>query len=235
MPLPNEFIPVAEETGLIVPLDQGVLETACQQMGIWQARFIDDPPLVISVNLSARRFLQSDLLQQCRTVLYATQLSHNSLNLEVTESAMMSNPEAAIDLMHQLKSLGIKIALDDFGTGYSSLSYLHRFPLDSLKIDRSFVSRMMEDDAMIHTILTLGRDLGLKVVAEGVETIEQVTKLQELGCEFAQGYYFSIPINALEATDLLAAGHHWSAPSKIDPSNRWSVMANPMRIIGNSG
>jgi predicted signal transduction protein with EAL and GGDEF domain len=234
MPLPNEFIPVAEETGLIVPLDQGVLETACQQMGIWQARFMDDPPLLISVNLSARRFLQSDLLQQCRAVLYETQLSHNSLNLEVTESAMMSNPEAAIDLMHQLKSLGIKIALDDFGTGYSSLSYLHRFPLDTLKIDRSFVSRMMEDDAMIHTILTLGRDLGLKVVAEGVETIEQVTKLQELGCEFAQGYYFSVPINAQEATDLLAAEQHWPASSKIEHSSRWSVMTNPMRFIANS-
>ncbi len=202
---PNEFIPVAEETGLIVPIGQWVLQEACQQARIWQARFENDPPLVISVNLSARQFLQPDLIQQCRRVLDETKLSHSSLNLEVTESAMMPDPESAIDLMGQLKSLGIKLALDDFGTGYSSLSYLHRFPLDSLKIDRSFVSRLMEDDEIVRAIVTLGRNLGIKVIAEGVETIEQVEKLRELGCEFAQGYYFSVPVKAQEATDLLAA------------------------------
>lgn len=226
---PKEFIPVAEETGLIVPLGQWVLETACQQMRIWQTRFLDDPPLLISVNLSARHFLQSDLVQQCRAVLYETQLSHSSLNIEVTESAMMPDPESAIELMHQLKDLGIKIALDDFGTGYSSLSYLHRFPLDSLKIDRAFVSRIMEDDEIIRTILTLGRNLGLKVIAEGVETVEQVMKLQELGCEFAQGYYFSVPVNAQEATDLLAARHHWPT-SKPGKDDHWPVTVSPMRI-----
>ncbi len=228
---PNEFIPAAEETGLIVPLGQWVLETACQQMRIWQARFSNDPPLLISVNLSARHFLQSDLLQQCRAVLYETQLSNSSLNLEVTESAMMPDPESAIDLMYQLKSLGIKIALDDFGTGYSSLSYLHRFPLDSLKIDRSFVSRMLDDDEIVRTIITLGRNLGLKVIAEGVETIEQVIKLQELGCSFAQGYYFSVPINAQEATDLLAAEHHRSSDEKPEHCDRWSIVPGSMRHI----
>jgi diguanylate cyclase (GGDEF)-like protein/PAS domain S-box-containing protein len=219
---PNEFIPVAEETGLIVPIGQWVLKEACQQARIWQARFTDEPPLLISVNLSARHFLQPDLIQQCRQVLDETQLSHSSLNLEVTESAMMPDPESAIDLMGQLKSLGIKLALDDFGTGYSSLSYLHRFPLDSLKIDRSFVSRLMDDDEIVRAIITLGRNLGLKVIAEGVETIEQIAKLRELGCEFAQGYYFSVPVNAQEATDLLAAQHcrltstieKWSIPVK---------------------
>ncbi len=202
---PNEFIPVAEETGLIVPLGQWVLKTSCQQARIWQARFESGPPLLISVNLSARHFLQPDLVQQCREVLDETQLSHSSLNLEVTESAMMPDPESAIDLMGQLKSLGIKLALDDFGTGYSSLSYLHRFPLDSLKIDRSFVSHMMEDDEIVRAIITLGRNLGLKVIAEGVETIDQIKKLKDLGCEYAQGYYFSVPVNAQEATDLLTA------------------------------
>jgi diguanylate cyclase (GGDEF)-like protein/PAS domain S-box-containing protein len=226
---PTEFIPVAEETGLIVPLGQWILETACQQMRIWQTRFVDDPPLLISVNLSARHFLQSDLVQQCRAVLYETQLSNSSLNIEVTESAMMPDPEAAIELMHQLKDLGIKIALDDFGTGYSSLSYLHRFPLDSLKIDRAFVSRVMEDDEIIRTILTLGRNLGLKVIAEGVETLEQVLKLQELGCEYAQGYYFSVPVNAQEATDLLAARHHWPI-SQPGFGDHWHVSATPMRL-----
>lgn len=227
---PGEFITMAEETGLIVPLGQWVLETACQQMRIWQARFTEDPPLSINVNLSARHFLQSDLLQQCRAILYETQLSNSSLNLEVTESAMMPDPEAAIDLMVQLKELGIKIALDDFGTGYSSLSYLHRFPLDSLKIDRSFVSRIMEDDEIVRTILTLGRNLGLRVVAEGVETLDQVKKLQDLGCEYAQGYYFSVPVTAQEATDLLAAEQH-DAASKGGPADRWSIVVNSMRRL----
>jgi len=208
---PKEFIPIAEETGLIVPLGEWVLETACQQMRIWQMRFLDDPPLLISINLSARHFLQSDLVKRCREVLYQTQLSRSSLNIEVTENAIMPNPESAIELMQQLKSLGVQIALDDFGTGYSSLSYLHRFPLDSLKIDRAFVSRIMQDDDIIRTIIALGRNLGLKVVAEGVETAEQAAKLQELGCEFAQGFYFSVPVNAQETTDLLAARHCWPA------------------------
>jgi diguanylate cyclase (GGDEF)-like protein/PAS domain S-box-containing protein len=205
---PGEFIPVAEETGLIVPLGQWVLETAAQQMRIWQSRFPKDPPLLISVNLSARHFLQPELLEQCRAMLEKTQLSHSSLNLEVTESAMMPDPESAIEVMGQLKSLGIKIAMDDFGTGYSSLSYLHRFPLDSLKIDRSFVSRMMEDDEIVRTIITLGRNLGLTVIAEGVETADQAARLRELGCEFAQGYLFSVPVNAQQVTDLLTAQNH---------------------------
>jgi diguanylate cyclase (GGDEF)-like protein/PAS domain S-box-containing protein len=232
---PGEFIPVAEETGLIVPLGQFVLQSACQQMRIWQARFQNDPPLLISVNLSARHFLQSDLVQQCRVVLYETQLSHSSLSLEVTESAMMPDPENAIELMNQLKALGIKISLDDFGTGYSSLSYLHRFPLDSLKIDRSFVARIMEDDEIVRTIITLGRNLGLRVIAEGVETAEQVTKLRNLGCEFGQGFHFSVPVNAREATDLLAEEHHWSDPSQKGHIDRWAVQAELLHGIANIG
>ena len=118
---------------------------------------------------------------------------------------MMSDPETAINTMSQLKDLGVKIALDDFGTGYSSLSYLHRFPLDSLKIDRSFVARMMEDDEIVHSIITVGRNLGIQVIAEGVETVEQLEKLRQMGCEYAQGYIFSVPVKASEATDMLAA------------------------------
>ncbi len=232
---PGEFIPVAEETGLIVPLGQYVLKSACQQMRIWQTRYHHEPPLFVSVNLSARHFLQSDLVQQCRAVLYETQLSNSSLSLEVTESAMMPDPETAIELMNQLKALGIKISLDDFGTGYSSLSYLHRFPLDSLKIDRSFVSRIMEDDEIVRTIITLGRNLGLRVIAEGVETMEQVAKLRELGCEFGQGYCFSVPVNAQEATDLLAEEHHWSDFSKKRHIDRWAVQAELLHGVANLG
>jgi EAL domain-containing protein (putative c-di-GMP-specific phosphodiesterase class I) len=227
---PNEFIPVAEETGLIVQLGKQVLETACHQMRLWQTRFSEDPPLLISVNLSARDFLQSDLMDQCRAILDETQLCQSSLSIEVTESVMMPDPESAIKLMNQLKTLGIKIALDDFGTGYSSLSYLHRFPLDSLKIDREFVSRVFEDDEIVRTIITLGRNLGLKVIAEGIETAEHVAKLQELGCEFGQGYYFSVPVNAQEATDLLAAQHHWTGVPKFDYDKRL-ISSEAQRII----
>jgi diguanylate cyclase (GGDEF)-like protein/PAS domain S-box-containing protein len=208
--LPSEFIPVAEEIGLIIPLGQWVLETAARQTRIWRSRFPENPPL-ISVNLSARQFLQPDLFEQCRGLLEEMQPSNSRLCIEVTESAMMPDPESAIQVMHKLKSLGMRIALDDFGTGYSSLSYLHQFPLDSLKIDRSFVSRISEDDEIIRTIITLGKNLGLNVIAEGVETPEQATRLRRLGCELAQGYYFSVPVDAQEATDLLMAQYHSAA------------------------
>jgi diguanylate cyclase (GGDEF)-like protein/PAS domain S-box-containing protein len=226
---PKEFIQVAEETGLIVPLGQWVLETACQQMRFWQGRFQDEPPLLLSINLSARHFLQPDLVQQCRKILYHTQLSPGSLIFEVTESAMMPDPEAAIQVMKQLKALGVQIALDDFGTGYSSLSYLHRFPLDSLKIDRAFISRTMEDDEIIRTILTLGRNLGLQVVAEGVETADQVKKLQDLGCRLAQGFFFSDPVTAQAATDLLAAKRSWQVSRSGARIDRFGSVT-PMRV-----
>jgi EAL domain-containing protein (putative c-di-GMP-specific phosphodiesterase class I) len=181
-----------------------VFETACQQALIWQTRFAATP-LSIHINISARHFLQSDLVDYCRNVLQETQLSKKTLVLEVTESAMMPDPDTAVEVMRQLKSLDIQLAMDDFGTGYSSLSHLHRFPLDCLKIDESFIARMLEDDEIIHTIITLGKKLGLQVIAEGVETSQQLDKLLQLGCEYAQGYTFSIPINASEATDLLMA------------------------------
>ena len=222
---PGEFIPIAEETGLIVPLGQWVFETACQQARIWQTRFAANP-LSININLSARHFLQSDLVKYCRTVLKETQLSESSLVLEVTESAMMPDPETAIEVMRQLKSLGIRLAMDDFGTGYSSLSYLHRFPLDCLKIDRSFISRMMEDDEIVRTIITLGRNLGLQVIAEGVETTRQVAKLRQLGCEYAQGFVFSIPINASEATDLLMAKQFHPLPSPDAPLGKYPTLTD---------
>lgn len=223
---PNSFIPLAEETGLIVPIGQWVLESATQQLKLWQTRFMQEHPLVLGINLSARHFLQPELIDQCRGIIEKAHLPDKSLSLEVTESAMMPDPECAIKVMTQLKTLGIKIALDDFGTGYSSLSYLHRFPLDSLKIDRSFVTRMMEDDEIVRTIIVLGRNLGLKIIAEGVETIEQAVRLRELGCEYAQGFFFSTPINAEQATDLLAAQHHNHSRSGIPSHPKWLEAAS---------
>jgi diguanylate cyclase (GGDEF)-like protein/PAS domain S-box-containing protein len=225
---PSDFIPVAEEIGLIVPVGQWVLETAARQSRIWRSRFPENPPL-ISVNLSARQFLQPDLFEQCRGLLEEMPPSNTSLCIEVTESAMMPDPEAAIRVMRRLKSLGMKIALDDFGTGYSSLSYLHRFPLDSLKIDRSFVSRILEGDEIIRTIINLGKNLGLKVIAEGVETLEQATRLRRLGCEMAQGYYFSVPVDAQEATDLLMAHYHAATPeTDVVQRLKWRLQSSSL-------
>ncbi len=217
---PSEFIPVAEEIGLIVPMSWWILETACKQMHLWQAHFKHDPPLMISVNLSARHLLQFDLIQRCSSILSEANLSPSSLNIEVTESAIMSNPEPVIDSMHKLKELGIEITLDDFGTGHSSLSYLRQCPFDSVKIDYSLAARVKEDNEMVRAILTLGRNLGMQVITEGVEASEQVKILQALRCEFAQGYYFSPPINAQEATDLLASKRRWPASPEATSSKK---------------
>jgi EAL domain-containing protein (putative c-di-GMP-specific phosphodiesterase class I) len=209
---PTGFIPVAEETGMIVPLGQLVLETACRQMRIWQTYFAGSPVPIIAVNLSARHFQNPELLEQCRIILDQTGLPPQSLHLEVTESTVMPDPVFAATLMGRLKSLGLKLALDDFGTGYSSLSYLHRFPLDKLKIDRSFVAQMAQDTEqleIVRTIVNLGHNLGLQVIAEGIETVEQVRLLRKLGCDFCQGYLFSVPINAEKTTDLLVAKPKW--------------------------
>jgi diguanylate cyclase (GGDEF)-like protein/PAS domain S-box-containing protein len=226
--LPGEFMSVAEETGLVIKIDQWVLATACQQILLWQSQFPVDPPMSINVNLSARNFFQPNVLEKYLKMLHMAEIPRNSLHLEVTESAMMPNPESAIETMLQLKALGTKIVMDDFGTGYSSLSYLHQFPLDIIKIDRSFVARIVEDDEIVRAIINLGRNLGLEVVAEGVETAEQVVKLRELGCEFAQGYFFSVPLNALEATDMCAAEYHrLIQPSVSDSVHKNSWPVNP--------
>jgi len=200
---PTEFIPLAEETDLIIPLGQWMLESACRQASLWQSRFTEDPPPCICVNISAKHFLQSDLLVHCHSLLKDIALARNSLILEVTESTLMQDYDASIKLMRRLRNMGIWISMDDFGTGYSSLSYLHKLPFDSLKIDQSFISRLEEDDEIVRTILILGHTLGLKVLAEGVENRNQANKLRDMGCDLGQGYYFSKPVTAKEATALL--------------------------------
>ncbi|HEY9705460.1 MAG TPA: diguanylate cyclase, partial [Allocoleopsis sp.] len=212
---PLEFIPVAEETGLIVPIGLWVLEQSCQQMQFWQenvtacterSRSVNSS-LTISVNLSVKQFDQSNqLVEQIKAILHENKCDAENLKLEITETLLMENKDTANQLLFQLKGLGIELNMDDFGTGYSSLSYLHRFPIDTLKIDRAFINLMgnnAEDSAIVNTIITLAHNLDMTVTAEGVETVEQLIKLQLMGCDYGQGYYFSRPVNKEKATELI--------------------------------
>ena len=208
---PLDFIPVAEETGLILPIGEWALGEACRQMRAWQEEFPSEPARFISVNLSGRQFANPDLIEQIRHALSATGLAPECLKLEITESVVMENIETTIEMLRQLRDFGVESAIDDFGTGYSSLSYLHRFPSSILKIDRSFVGRMTENNEnteIVRTIVMLARNLGMKVVAEGVETEGQLAHLRALGCDYAQGYLFSRPAAAPAATLLLADAQH---------------------------
>jgi diguanylate cyclase (GGDEF)-like protein/PAS domain S-box-containing protein len=204
---PGDFIPVAEETGLIVPLGLWVLNEACRQMREWQREGFADEAMTVSVNLSSRQFSQADLIEQISSALRESGLRAGNLKLEITESMVMENIDTAIDMLTQLRGLGVGLSIDDFGTGYSSLSYLHRFPIDTLKIDRSFVTQMTdnsENAEIVRTIVTLARSLDMSVVAEGVETADQLRQLGELGCDYGQGYLFSRPVGAGQAAGLLA-------------------------------
>lgn len=208
---PGEFIPLAEETGSIVPLGAWVLREACRQFAAWQAQFPDATQagqLKISVNLSGKQFLQIDLVEQVDRILKETGLDPICLKLEITESVLMKDTQSAIETLLQLKQRQIHLCLDDFGTGYSSLSHLAKFPIDTLKIDKSFVSNMgMEGKNMkiVQAIVTLAHALGMDVTAEGVERRDQLTELKALGCEDAQGYFFSKALYGPEATALLAS------------------------------
>ena len=203
---PAEFIPLAEENGLIVHIGRWMLRAACQQMRQWQLAFPRRPALTVSVNLSARQLLHPEVLAEIRRTLRETGLSPRHLKLEITESAMMENAERAIELLEALKRTRLKLMLDDFGTGYSSLSYLHRLPIDALKVDRSFVMHMherAEDCSFVETIVDLAHKLGREVVCEGVELPEQAALLRSLGVEYAQGFLYSRPVTAAQAEMLI--------------------------------
>jgi len=204
---PNEFIPVAEETGLIRELGWWNLREACRQIGEWKNRLSGFSEFIMSVNLSVKQFQQLNLVGDIRKLLQELSIPAETLQLELTESSVMTDPHTAILMLEQIKALGICLAIDDFGTGYSSLSYLHRFPLNTVKIDRSFTSTMGNGGdgiQIVKTIMPLASNLGFDVVAAGVETQEQVRLLKELKCKYAQGYYFSKPLTAEAAEEFLA-------------------------------
>ena len=209
---PDQFIPVAEDTGLIEPLGRWVLEEACRQMVEWQHEHRQASPLNVSVNLSNKQFADEDLEGRVAKILADTGLQADRLKLEVTESAILENQDEAAKVLGRLKSHGVRVSLDDFGTGYSSFSYLCSLPYDTLKIDRSFVSRIGEEGEntdVIHAIIVLAHNLRMEVVAEGVENEIQAAQLKSMWCEYAQGFHFARPLPAAEASALIASSPQW--------------------------
>ncbi len=224
---PYEFIPVAEETNFIVPLTLWIMQKSCAQLVEWQKRSPLNKSLMMSINLSGKHFAQPDIVEQIRWIIQETGVDPSCLKLEITESAIMENAETTIMMLKQLRALGIRLSIDDFGTGYSSLSYLHRFPIDTLKVDRSFVSTMedgSENGEIVRTIIALAKTLSLDVVAEGIETIHQLHQLRILGCEYGQGYLFSRPVPAEDAQAILDDKMRWQ--NVIPNNNPASVAQN---------
>jgi EAL domain-containing protein (putative c-di-GMP-specific phosphodiesterase class I) len=206
-----EFIPIAEETGLIVPIGCWVLREACNQMRKWQMQFDLNSSLTISVNLSGKQFSQPDLIQQIEQIIQETNIDPCILKLEITESVLVENAKSVSAMLVKLQALGIRLSIDDFGTGYSSLSYLHQLPIDTLKIDGSFINKIdvnVEKIEIVRTIVALAWNLGIDVVAEGVETNKQMHQVKSLKCDFGQGYFFSKPLDSKTAEALIATQLH---------------------------
>ena len=204
---PSDFIPIADEMGLIVPIGHWVLEEACRTLRDWQNQFPREKPITIGVNVSPRQFRQPNFVAQVRQALANARVEPSALTLEITEGATMGNPEQAIATLLELRNIGVKLSIDDFGTGYSSLSYLHRFPLHALKIDHSFIARIdgsFQSFQVVNSIMSLANNLGIGVVAEGIETTGQVEHLRSLLCRFGQGFHFSKPLSRADTHQLLA-------------------------------
>lgn len=221
---PDDFIPVSEATGLIVPMSLWILRESCSRVVEWQKKYEGKENLIISVNLSGKHFAHPDLVEQVQKIIIETGINVKCLKLEITESAVMENAESAIRMLKQLREIGVQLSIDDFGTGYSSLSYLHRFPINTLKIDRSFVMTMeagSENGEIVRTIIALAKTLNLSVIAEGIESIHQIHQLRVLGCEFGQGYLFSRPVPVDEAERLLMDSHRWQS---ILPKHRSGIV-----------
>lgn len=236
---PDQFIPLAEETDLIVPMGEWVIEQACNQLALWQKQEIY---VGIAVNLSVRQFLVGDLVGYVAKIIQRTGIDASGLTLELTESLLMEDAELAIDMLHRLTSLGVKISIDDFGTGYSSLSYLKRFPFHELKIDRSFVNGVTtnrEDRALVSALVYIAHEFGLYVVAEGVEEQAELSCLRDMGCDLYQGYFFSRPVPVDELTPLLIKTSKSdiekmrTAYASSTPNQMGSSSSHPMRRKSN--
>jgi diguanylate cyclase (GGDEF)-like protein len=209
---PDQFIHIAEETGLIRELGWWNLREACRQLSDWKAHSDNYLNFTMNVNLSAKQFLQANLVEEIKNLIEELKFAPETLKLEITESTVMIDPVSTAKMLQEIKALGILLAIDDFGTGYSSLSYLHRFPLDTLKIDRSFISgtdQAGDEMEIAKTIMPMASNLRLDVIAEGVETVEQVDLLKKLRCKYAQGYFFSKPLAAEEVAELLSGAPVW--------------------------
>jgi diguanylate cyclase (GGDEF)-like protein len=220
---PSEFIPLAEETGVIVPLGIWVLGEACRQASVWQRQYKFDPPLTMSVNISPRQLMQPGIVEAVGQMLRKHSLAHGTLALEITESALAEDAATAMRVIKELKMLPVQLLLDDFGTGYSSLGHLHRFPVDTVKIDRSFLAKDPLDPSgsnVLAAVVSLAQNLGKGVIVEGIETAEQVERLRKLHCPHAQGFYFSKPVDAVEAGALIAlasaTAHAGHRPPSLD-------------------
>jgi EAL domain-containing protein (putative c-di-GMP-specific phosphodiesterase class I) len=224
---PAEFIPIAEESGLIGSIGAWVVREACRQARAWQVAGL--PPLRVAVNLSASQFRQGNIVEMIGDALDQAGLEPRFLEVELTESAVMSDPEESIAILEKLSTMGVLVSVDDFGTGYSSMSYLRRFPIDKLKIDRGFISEIMsrsEDASIVRAIISLAHSLKLKVVAEGVESTEQLEFLKTLGCDQYQGFHYSraLPVSEFEA---LVRSKRQEEPelSEFDPGRTHSKLA----------
>lgn len=209
---PTRFIPLAEETGLITPLGLWIFRQAVQQLNAWHARFPQNPPLFVSVNLSGVQLLQPELINELDLMLREFGVEGRYVKLEVTESAIMEHAQYAQEMLQQMKAQQLKLCIDDFGTGYSSMSYLRRYPFDTVKVDYSFVSKMVADDEsleIVRSIVTMAHNLKMDVVAEGVENHEQLARLRALKCEYGQGFFFAKALEPSEAEALLASNWYW--------------------------
>jgi len=215
------FIAVADETGIILAINRQLLQDSCRQLNSWESLFPSDPPLTLNINITPKEFAQPDLAAQIGKTLRETGLDPRRLNLEITETIAMTDAAKSEVVLSELKALGVCLDIDDFGTGYSSLSRLQRFPVDTLKIDRAFISRMdtdLETREIVRIIVMLAHGLRLKVVAEGVETQAQVDLLKEIGCELAQGYLYSKPVPAEAIEQLLRSNRAANLPATLAKS-----------------
>ena len=237
---PDEFISLMEETGLIIPVGAWVLDEACRQLDEWTTQFPHQPPLTMSVNLSARQLQDPGLVPAVENALATSHLDPACLKLEITETVVMQDAPSTLETFHALKALGVQLAIDDFGTGYSSLGYLKRFPVDTLKIDRSFVQGVAlnaQDTAIVRAVIDVAKSLNLSVTAEGIETDDQLTQLQELGCDRGQGYLFARPL-AAEPLRLALSALPVAAPVAERPTvavaaaapTAPAVMVEPARV-----